>query len=71
MLCIYGTSHGPVSVTSRSSTKTAKHGITKTTLHDSPGTLSFMMPKISAKFERGNPLQGRRMQVGCVKIGDF
>ena len=30
-----------VSVTSRSSTKTAKHMITQTTLHDSLGTLVF------------------------------
>ena len=29
------------------------------------------MPKISAKFVRGHPLRGRRMQVGWVKIGDF
>jgi len=51
MLCIRGTSHGPVSmsvcvclpvsVTSRSSTKTAKRRISKTTPHDSPGTLVF------------------------------
>ena len=26
---------------------------------------SFLLPKISAKFERGHPLRGRRMQVGC------
>ena len=43
MLCIRGTSHGPVSVclsvTSQSSTKTAKRRITQTTPHDSPGTL--------------------------------
>ena len=47
MLCIRGTSHGPVSVrlsvrlsvTSRCSTKTAKRRITQTTPHDSPGTL--------------------------------
>ena len=32
---------------------------------------SFLMPKISAKFDRGHPLRGRRMQVGWVKIGDF
>ena len=70
MLCIRGTSHGPVSVTSRSSTKTAKRRITQTTPHDSPGT-SFWMPKISAKFDWGHPLRGRRMQVGWVKIGDF
>ena len=53
MLCIRGTSHGPVSVrlsvsvsvclsvTSRSSTKTVKQRITQTTPHDSPGTLVF------------------------------
>ena len=51
MLCIRGTSHGPVSacpclsvsvsITSRSSTKTAKRRITQTTPHDSPGTLVF------------------------------
>jgi len=49
MLCIRGTNHGPVSVclsvrpsvTSRSSTKTAKRRITQTTRHDSPGTLVF------------------------------
>ena len=53
MLCIRGTSHGPVSVclsvclsvrlsvTSRCSTKTAKRRITQTTPHDSPGTLVF------------------------------
>jgi len=49
MLSIGGTSHGPVSVrpsvrpsvTSRSSTKTAKQRITQTTPHDSPGTLVF------------------------------
>ena len=47
MLCIRGTNHGPVSVrlsvsvTSRSSTKTAKRMITHTKPHDSPGTLVF------------------------------
>ena len=49
MLCIRGTSHGPVSVsvclslcvTSRCSTKTAKHRITQTKPHDSSGTLVF------------------------------
>jgi len=29
-----------------------------------------MVPKISAKLDRGHPLRGRRMQVGRVKIGD-
>jgi len=32
---------------------------------------NFMTPKISAKFDRGRRLRGRRMQVGWVKIGDF
>ena len=32
---------------------------------------SFLMPKNSAKFDRGHQLQWRRMQVGWVKIGDF
>jgi len=29
------------------------------------------MPNISAKFDREQPLWGRQMQVGWVKIGDF
>jgi len=32
---------------------------------------SFLMPKISAIFDRGHPLRGRQMQLGWVKIGDF
>jgi len=79
MLCIRGTSHGPVSgcpsvspsVTSRSSTKTAKRRITQTTPHDSPGESNFLKPKISTKLDRDHPLRGRQMQVGWVKIGDF
>ena len=87
MLCIRGTSHGPVSVclcpsvclcqsvTSRCSIKTAKHRITQTTPHCGVVCVSrdssFLVPKISAKLDRGHPLQGRRMQVGWVKIGDF
>ena len=59
------------SVTSRSSTKTAKRRITQTTPHDSPGDTSFLKPKISAKIDRGHPLQGPQMQVRWVKIGDF
>ena len=57
-----------LSVTSRSSTKTAKRRITQTTSHRDS---SFRMPKISAKFDRSHPLLGRQMQVGWVKIGDF
>jgi len=29
------------------------------------------MPKISTKFDRDHPLQGRQMQVGWLEIGDF
>jgi len=29
------------------------------------------MPKISAKFDRDHTLQGRQIQVGWVKIGDY
>jgi len=39
---------------SRCSTKTAKRRIKRTTPHDTPRTL---MPKISAKFDRGHPLR--------------
>ena len=58
------------SARSRCSTKTAKRRITQTTPHDTTG-YSFLVPEISAKFDRGYPLRGRQMQVGCVKIGDF
>ena len=79
MLCIRGTSHRPVSVcvcpsvsvTSRSSTKTAKRRITQTTPRDTPRDSSFLTPKISAKFDRGHPLRGRRMQVGWSKSATF
>ena len=58
-----------LSVTSRSSTKTEKRRITQTTPYDRDS--SFLMPKISAKFNRGHPLRGHQMQVGWVTIGDF
>ena len=32
---------------------------------------SFLTPKISAKFDRGHPLRGRRMQVGGSKSATF
>jgi len=80
MLCIRGTSHGPVSVsvcrcpsvTSRCSTKTAKRRITQTTPHDTPGILVFCCQR-SPRNSTGvmHPLRGRQMQVGWVKIGDF
>ena len=81
MLCIRGTSHGPVSVclsvcvslsvTSRSSTKTAKRRIIKTTPHDSPGTLVFWLQRSPQNSTGVTPLRGHRMQVQWVKIGDF
>jgi len=60
-----------LSVTSRSSTKTAKRRITQTTPHDSAEKSSFQRSKISAKFDLDLPLLGREMQVEWVKIGDF
>jgi len=60
-----------LSITSQSSTKTAKRRITQTTPHDSPGISSFLMPKISAKFDQDHPLRGRQIQVGWFKIVDF
>jgi len=35
------------------------------------GLCFFLVPKILAKFHRGQPLRGRQMHVGWVKIGDF
>jgi len=74
MLCIRGTSHGPVSVrpsvTSRSSTKTAKRRITQTTPHDSRGNLVLGCQNLR-EIPPGSPPPGRQMQVGWVKIGDF
>ena len=67
MLCIRGTSHDPVSVclcfrpsvslsvTSRSSTKTAKGRITQTTSHDSPWTLVFAEAKDLREIRPGLP----------------
>ena len=54
MLCIRGTSHGPVSVTSRSSIKTAKRRITQTTPHNTPGTL-FSGAKDLREIRPGSP----------------
>jgi len=63
MLCIRGTSHGPVSVcvclsvsvTSRSSTKTAKRRITQTT-HTIPQGLYFSDAKDLREIRPGSPL---------------
>jgi len=81
MPCIRGTSHGPVSVrlclclsvsvTSRSCTKTAKRRITKTTPHDSPGTLVFgcqRSPRISTGI---TPCGGAKYRWGGSKLATF
>jgi len=65
MLCIRGTSHSPVSVcpsvclsvTSRSSTKTAKRRITQTIPHDCPWTL-FSEAKDLCKIQPRSPPKG-------------
>ena len=82
MLCIRGTSHGPVSVclsvclclcpsvTSRCSTETAKHRIIKQH-HTIAQGLWFSDAKDLREIRPEYPLQGRQMQVGWVNIGDF
>jgi len=77
MLCIRGTSHGPVSV--RPSVRPSQVGVLLKRLnigsHKQHRTIaqdsSFLKPKISAKFDWGHPLRGRQMQVGWVKIVYF
>jgi len=81
MLCIRGTSHGPVSVCPSvcPSVRPSQVGVLLKRLnigshkqhHAIARDFSFLKPKISAKFDRGHPLRGRQMQVGWVKIGDF
>ena len=60
MLCIRGTSHGPVSmsVTSRCSTKMAKCRITQTTPHDTPGTLVFCCQRSPRNSTGVTPYEG-------------
>ena len=78
MLCIRGTSHGPVSVCL--SVRPSQVGVVLKRLNVGShrqhytivqGLSSFLMTKISAKFDLGHPLRGHQMQVGWVKIGDF
>ena len=78
MLCIRGTSRGPVSVpvclsvsvciclfvTSRSSTKTAKHRITQTTPHDSAGNLVFWCQKSTRNSTGVTPYEGTECRWG-------
>jgi len=65
MLCIRGTSHGPVSVSVRLSVcvRLSQVGVLLKRLnggsqkqhHTIPKDFSFLMPKISAKFDRVTP----------------
>ena len=60
MLCIRGTSRGPVSVsvTSQSSTKTAKRRITQTTPYDTLGTLVFRSQRSPRNSTGVTPYEG-------------
>ena len=77
MLCIRGSSHGPVSVCvcvclSQAGVLLKRQNVGSHKEHHTiPRDSSFLSPQISAKFDRGHPLRGRQMQVGWVKIGDF
>jgi len=75
MLCIRGTSHGPVSVclsiTSRCSTKTAKRKITQTTPHDSPGTLVFWHQRSPSNSTGVTPYGGTKCRWGGSKSATF
>ena len=71
MLCIRGTSHGPVSVTSRSCTKTAKRRITQPTPHDSPGTLVFGCQRSPRNSTGVTPYEGAECRWGGSKSATF
>jgi len=77
MLCIRGTSHGPVSVCpsvsvkSRSSTKTAKQRITQRTPHDSPGTLVFWRQRSPRNSTGVTPYEGAKCRWGGSKSTTF
>jgi len=83
MLCIRGTSHGPVSVclsvcpsvrpsvTSRCSTKTDKRRITQTTPHDSPGTLVFGCQRSPRNSTGVTPCGGAKYRLGGSKSATF
>ena len=79
MLCIHGTSHGPVSVcvclclsvTSRCSTKTAKRRITETTPHNTPGTLVFCCQRSPRNSTGVTPYEGAKRRWGGSKSATF
>ena len=66
MLCIRGTSHGPVSVCpclSEVGVLLKRQNVHKQH-HTYPRDSSFLMPKISAKFDRGHPHGGAKCRWG-------
>jgi len=73
MLCIRSTSHVSVrlSVTSRSSTKTAKRRITKTKPHDSPETLVFWCQRPPRNSIGITPCGGAKCRWGGSKSATF
>ena len=83
MLCIRGTSHGPVSVrlsvclsvcpsvTSRCSTKTAERRITQTTPRDTPGTLVFWCQRAPRNSTGVTPYEGAECRWGGSKSATF
>ena len=81
MLCIRGTIAMALcpfvclsirlSVTSRSSTKTAKQRITQTTPHDSPGTLVFWCQRSPQNSTGVTPYEGAECRWGGSKSATF
>jgi len=60
-----------VSVTSRCSTKTAKHMIKQSTPHDSPGTLVFWCQNYSRNSTGVIPYRGAKCRLGGLKSTTF
>ena len=60
-----------LSVTSRSSTKTAKHRITQTTPHDTPKTLVFCRQRCTRNSTGVTPCEGAECRWGGSKVADF
>jgi len=60
-----------LSVTSRSSTKTAKRRITRTTPHDSPGTLVFWCQRSPRNSTGVTPYEGAECRWGVSKSATF
>ena len=77
MLCMRGTSHGPVSicvclsVASQCSTKMAKCRITQTTPHDGPGNLVFWRQRSPWNSTRVTPYRDTKCKWGGSKLVTF